>query len=86
MSGVLTVGSVVTALSCQIFDRLFSSLGQDILDSLYYTAKYQPRRVGRMFLDFAVAIIYVDILFNDFPLSCILYIACHASLNLHGSS
>lgn len=48
----------------QIFDRLFSSLGQDILDSLYYTAKYQPRRVGRMFLDFAVAIIYVDILFH----------------------
>lgn len=47
----------------QIFDRLFSSLGQDILDSLYYTAKYQPRRVSRMSLDFLVAIIYVDILF-----------------------
>uniref|UniRef100_K3W6G8 Uncharacterized protein n=1 Tax=Globisporangium ultimum (strain ATCC 200006 / CBS 805.95 / DAOM BR144) TaxID=431595 RepID=K3W6G8_GLOUD len=43
----------------EIFDRLFSSLGQDILDSLYYTAKYQPRRVTRMFLDFMVAIIYV---------------------------
>ncbi|RLN27462.1 hypothetical protein BBJ28_00019368 [Nothophytophthora sp. Chile5] len=43
----------------EIFDRLFSSLGQDVLDSLYYTAKYQPRRVTRMFLDFAVAIIYV---------------------------
>lgn len=49
-------------VSTKIFDRLFSSLGQDILDSLYYTAKYQPRRVSRMFLDFAVAIIYVDIL------------------------
>ncbi|KAE8993031.1 hypothetical protein PR003_g20735 [Phytophthora rubi] len=43
----------------EIFDRLFSSLGQDILDSLYYTAKYHPRRVTRMFLDFTVAIIYV---------------------------
>ncbi|KAG1706382.1 hypothetical protein DVH05_001529 [Phytophthora capsici] len=43
----------------EIFDRLFSSLGQDVLDSLYYTAKYHPRRVTRMFLDFAVAIIYV---------------------------
>ncbi|KAL4140713.1 hypothetical protein PRNP1_014994 [Phytophthora ramorum] len=43
----------------EIFDRLFSSLGQDVLDSLYYTAKYQPRRVTRLFLDFAVAIIYV---------------------------
>jgi hypothetical protein len=43
----------------EIFDRLFSSLGQDILDSLYYTAKYHPRRVTRMFLDFAVAITYV---------------------------
>lgn len=49
----------------QIFDKLFSSLGQDILDSLYFTAKYQPRRVVRMFCDFAVAIIYVDILFRD---------------------
>ncbi|GMF13598.1 unnamed protein product [Phytophthora lilii] len=43
----------------EIFDRLFSSLGQDVLDSLYYTAKYHPRRVTRIFLDFAVAIIYV---------------------------
>ncbi|KAF4139166.1 Eukaryotic membrane protein family [Phytophthora infestans] len=43
----------------EIFDRLFSSLGQDVLDSLYYTAKYHPRRVTRMFLDFAVAITYV---------------------------
>ncbi|KAG6616230.1 uncharacterized protein IUM83_03557 [Phytophthora cinnamomi] len=43
----------------EIFDRLFSSLGQDILDSLYYTAKYHPRRVTRMFLDFTVAIVYV---------------------------
>ena len=43
----------------EIFDRLFSSIGQDVLDSLYYTSKYHPRRVMRMFLDFAVAIIYV---------------------------
>ncbi|CAH0514385.1 unnamed protein product [Peronospora belbahrii] len=43
----------------EIFDRLFSSFGQDVLDSLYYTAKYHPRRVTRMFLDFAVAIVYV---------------------------
>ncbi|CAI5702565.1 unnamed protein product [Peronospora effusa] len=43
----------------EIFDRLFSSFGQDVLDSLYYTSKYYPRRVMRMFLDFAVAIIYV---------------------------
>lgn len=49
-------------MAWQIFDKLFSSLGQDVLDSLYYTAKYQPRRVLRMFSDFAVAIIYVDIL------------------------
>ncbi|DAZ93612.1 TPA: hypothetical protein N0F65_003662 [Lagenidium giganteum] len=48
----------------EIFDRLFCSLGQDVLDSLYYTAKYQPRRVGRMSLDFAVSIVYVDIQFS----------------------
>ncbi|KAL7685356.1 putative Tapt1 family protein [Plasmopara halstedii] len=43
----------------EIFDRLFSSLGQDILDSLYYTVKYHPRRITRLFLDFTVAITYV---------------------------
>lgn len=43
----------------EIFDRLFSSLGQDVLDSLYYTAKYHPRRVPRMFVAFAVATTYV---------------------------
>ncbi|KAJ0396974.1 hypothetical protein P43SY_008636 [Pythium insidiosum] len=42
-----------------IFDRLFSSLGQDVLDSLYYTARFQPRRVLRMAMDFLVAIVYV---------------------------
>ncbi|TMW59025.1 hypothetical protein Poli38472_007170 [Pythium oligandrum] len=43
----------------EIFDRLFSSLGQDVLDSLYYTARFQPRRVTRMTMDFGVAIVYV---------------------------
>ncbi|ETV97099.1 hypothetical protein, variant 5 [Aphanomyces invadans] len=47
----------------EIFDKLFSSLGQDVLDAMYFTVRYQPRRVGRMMFDFAVCSIYVDILF-----------------------
>ncbi|ETV77833.1 hypothetical protein, variant 1 [Aphanomyces astaci] len=43
----------------EIFDKLFSSLGQDVLDAMYFTVRYQPRRVGRMMFDFAVCSIYV---------------------------
>jgi hypothetical protein len=43
----------------EIFDRLFSSLGQDVLDSLYFTARFHPRRVTRMAMDCAVALVYV---------------------------
>jgi hypothetical protein len=65
-------------MALQIFDKLFSSLGQDVLDSLYYTAKYQPRRVFRMFCDFAVAIIYVDILSTP---ACMANVVCFISIS-----
>ncbi|RHY27274.1 hypothetical protein DYB32_006880 [Aphanomyces invadans] len=60
----------------EIFDKLFSSLGQDVLDAMYFTVRYQPRRVGRMMFDFAVCSIYVDILFArlgliSLPLACV---------------
>ncbi|KAH9143558.1 hypothetical protein AeRB84_012440 [Aphanomyces euteiches] len=42
----------------EIFDKLFSSLGQDVLDAMYFTVRYQPRRIGRMVFDFAVCTIY----------------------------
>ncbi|OQR82328.1 hypothetical protein ACHHYP_16223 [Achlya hypogyna] len=43
----------------EIVDKLFSSLGQDVLDAMYFTVKYQPRRVGRMAFDFTVCSIYL---------------------------
>lgn len=46
----------------EIFDKLCCSLGQDILDALYFTTRCQPIRGVRLLLDFMVAAVFVDIL------------------------
>ncbi|RHY11542.1 hypothetical protein DYB25_005575 [Aphanomyces astaci] len=49
----------------EIFDKLFSSLGQDVLDAMYFTVRYQPRRVGRMMFDFAVSSSLMTLLISN---------------------
>ncbi|OQS00931.1 hypothetical protein THRCLA_05817 [Thraustotheca clavata] len=61
----------------EIVDKLFCSLGQDVLDAMYFTVKFQPRRVGRMAFDFAICSIYVDILFNFLVVT--MNVAIHSS-------
>ncbi|EQC38363.1 hypothetical protein SDRG_04077 [Saprolegnia diclina VS20] len=43
----------------EIVDKLFCSLGQDVLDAMYFTVKFQPRRIGRMTFDFTICSLYV---------------------------
>ncbi|KAF0688567.1 Aste57867_19812 [Aphanomyces stellatus] len=64
----------------EIFDKLFSSLGQDVLDSMYFTVRYQPRRIGRMMFDFAVC--------NDLLLHSMLLFGQVVTINIaiHSSS
>lgn len=48
---------VVTAM-VEISDKLLCSLGQDILDSLYYTVRYHPHRYYQLIGDFIVAVVF----------------------------
>lgn len=41
----------------EIFDRLMSSLGQDVLDSLYWNTTRRPR-TSRMLISVSIALIY----------------------------
>ena len=43
----------------EIFDRLCCSLGQDVLDALYFTTRFQTYQYGRLVIDFLVAAIFV---------------------------
>ena len=47
----------------EILDKLGCSLGQDVLDALYFTTKFQHQRIGRLAFDLLVATFFVDILF-----------------------
>eukprot|EP00941_MAST-03F_sp_MAST-3F-sp1_P004061 g4061.t1 len=42
-----------------IFDRLFTALGQDVLQSLYYATRYEPRHKFRTLVQFLFAQAYV---------------------------
>ena len=42
-----------------IFDKLCCSLGQDVLDALYYTARDRSRNRWKLAADFAVAAVFV---------------------------
>eukprot|EP00937_MAST-01D_sp_MAST-1D-sp2_P000009 g9.t1 len=49
---------VVTAM-VEISDKLLCSLGQDILDSLYYTTRYHPHRYAQLAGDFLIANVFM---------------------------
>ena len=60
-------------VTSQVADKLFSSFGQDILDSLFWTATESCTKKRHYFivlLHLILAIIYVCILFN----MCLVYV------------
>ena len=44
----------------EIFDRLLSSFGQDVLDTLYWTVRTNPR-AGRLVYEIPMALIYINL-------------------------